>query len=665
MLPELVSYSSFPKAALIQIGILLLALMSFVRLFIKGEAWYALTPFVYACLVFLFWATLSFGWIGSNYDGVELITHWGICAAFFFILINRVLNFEWILILFRVIILSTLCFSIIGCLQYLYDFSLFCNPEKFPSTFSNPNYAVHVLAMVIPIMCVGLFFFFDKESKILTGVSLTSATIYLLYTSSQAGIVALGLSLILVLFFLIREKKKTGSEFQVDRFQTSVICISIVLIIFFSNLPSARTDQFSRQPKAIKAIAQIYKNPDQAGSGRLKVWPNCIEIIKDYPFLGVGLNNFLVFYPLYWDAINAVCFKIGTDLTHAHNEFIQIGGELGITGLILFLIAVGLSFLQLFRLTCNQYNLQTRLIGIGLIGGFTGFCVESFFSFPLRMELPILLISLYMAVATILTNQSRTIERKVKINQPVALASALICVVFLSLVAIHQVNRLKSDHLYYKAKSDASIKRWSASLLNSQKAYAINPDHFDNGLLLGRALLETGQIKKAIDVFERYIAIYPYHLNTLLNLGVASMSNQDHTKAMSMFERAKTINSCSPEIDTQIANIYLLQGDYEAAYKYFNAAKENKSTNPLVYYNLGFIEKKNHNYTAAEKNYLKALELGPTIHKFHAELALLYLQKLSSPQKALLHIKKYLEVDSTSRLAEYFRQLLNTVEPSS
>lgn len=68
--------------------------------------------------------------------------------------------------------------------------------------------------------------------------------------------------------------------------------------------------------------------------GRLEIWSRAIYGIQDFPFTGMGMNNFRkvvpVLYPL---------FRIGPDfdIAHAHNEFLQAALDLGIPGLIAFL----------------------------------------------------------------------------------------------------------------------------------------------------------------------------------------------------------------------------------------------------------------------------------------------------------------------------------------
>lgn len=68
--------------------------------------------------------------------------------------------------------------------------------------------------------------------------------------------------------------------------------------------------------------------------GRLEVWSRAIYAIQDFPFTGMGMNTFRyvvhVLYPLF-------SVSPDFDISHAHNEFLQAGLDLGLPGLIAFI----------------------------------------------------------------------------------------------------------------------------------------------------------------------------------------------------------------------------------------------------------------------------------------------------------------------------------------
>lgn len=67
---------------------------------------------------------------------------------------------------------------------------------------------------------------------------------------------------------------------------------------------------------------------------RVVIWSNAIKGIQDFPFTGMGLNNFRKLEPVLYPSPD---LRSERDLGHAHNEFLQVGVELGIPGLIAFI----------------------------------------------------------------------------------------------------------------------------------------------------------------------------------------------------------------------------------------------------------------------------------------------------------------------------------------
>jgi len=69
-------------------------------------------------------------------------------------------------------------------------------------------------------------------------------------------------------------------------------------------------------------------------NGRLEIWSRGIYGVQDFPFTGMGMNNFRrvvhILYPLF-------LISPDTDIAHAHNHLLQAALDLGIPGLIAYL----------------------------------------------------------------------------------------------------------------------------------------------------------------------------------------------------------------------------------------------------------------------------------------------------------------------------------------
>ena len=79
-------------------------------------------------------------------------------------------------------------------------------------------------------------------------------------------------------------------------------------------------------------------------SGRLQIWSRGIGYMTKYPILGLGPGNFQAAEGRLSPYADRQQYGIGVRWNAAHNSFIQIGAELGIVGLVMFLGAIGSAF---------------------------------------------------------------------------------------------------------------------------------------------------------------------------------------------------------------------------------------------------------------------------------------------------------------------------------
>ena len=116
----------------------------------------------------------------------------------------------------------------------------------------------------------------------------------------------------------------------------------------------------------------VGSDPGEMGfSGRCKLWSRALYGIQDFPFTGMGMNAFRkvvpVLYPLF-------SFPYQVDVASAHNHILQVGVELGISGMVAY-VALWTSLLRLLLLVWRRspdsdYRLIAAGLGWGLIAQF-------------------------------------------------------------------------------------------------------------------------------------------------------------------------------------------------------------------------------------------------------------------------------------------------------
>lgn len=99
------------------------------------------------------------------------------------------------------------------------------------------------------------------------------------------------------------------------------------------------------------------------GSGRLAIWRDCLYLVRERPLLGGGPDTLWLrgLEPLAWVHDGSV---IPSDITAAHNEYLNILVNQGAIALAAYLVLLATALLRCFR---QARNARYALCGIGLL----------------------------------------------------------------------------------------------------------------------------------------------------------------------------------------------------------------------------------------------------------------------------------------------------------
>jgi O-antigen ligase len=161
-----------------------------------------------------------------------------------------------------------------------------------------------------------------------------------------------------------------------------LLSFSLLAILFRDRQKEKR---FSRTPILVVGLALLWAasigldaviSRFFAGSESLKmrwmIWADTFKIIKDFPLLGSGLGTFAQVFPMYRS------FHVQGPITHAENDFVQLGSEVGFLGI--GMLAIGFLFI-LSKTTSGIRSLSTRSSQRYIaIGGLVGILALMFHS---------------------------------------------------------------------------------------------------------------------------------------------------------------------------------------------------------------------------------------------------------------------------------------------
>jgi len=210
------------------------------------------------------------------------------------------------------------------------------------STMINPNSFGFFLILNIGIFTAYLSYL-NKKHKVLCLLMLLVLPFQLLYTGSRTSLLGLAIFVLLIIFYfstsilvnLIRNRRKNKNDILI----LITALIFLVIIPFSFSLFLLKTDILENKPVLSERIknnieqTQEENSLTQLSSNRNIIWPQAINMIKDYPLVGVGIGTFTLELSNYYKLIN-VDLKI---VDYTLNTYLQILAENGIFSFIFFM----------------------------------------------------------------------------------------------------------------------------------------------------------------------------------------------------------------------------------------------------------------------------------------------------------------------------------------
>ena len=213
------------------------------------------------------------------------------------------------------------------------------------------------LCIFLPLLLIE---FFEKkllkQYHWLAGLAFCICSAGLVFNATRGAWLAVGIVCgLLLIYYMLKSKRNMviGALF--------IILISVLLV---------NNTKFMHRLDTIDDF-----NKYQSNTERILIWKSAWNMFKDYPILGVGLGQYTENYQKKYISPQAK----EPNLTHAHNNFIQMLAENGIVGFGGFIIMFGYIILKNFidwLKTKNVYALMITFSTICLLlQGFTEYNV--------------------------------------------------------------------------------------------------------------------------------------------------------------------------------------------------------------------------------------------------------------------------------------------------
>lgn len=392
----------------------------------------------------------------------------------------------------KALIVTTIVIAIINvlsCIIFYYVFDVHIsqrNNLKLNGFYGNKNIFAVAFLFKLPF----LYYAFMRYKGFIKWISLVLVFMIafcLVILSTRSSFIGLIFHAVILLVYGVY------SILKVNRSKKAILGFVLpVLAIGCGFFSGNRFIEYNYEHFAAKNVKNNYSVDERFKSiadgnskGRLLIWKNTVEIIKEKPLSGYGVGNHKL-------AIMKVeCAKkhdyIVSD--HAHNDFLEMFSELGIFGCLIYVLTYVLaaiySLKQMFAKRVNELFRLRAMVGGTIILTYMN---DAMFNFPLeRADCQI-----YLAIGLALLISNHI---KIKKNQKEGLPKP--CLVTL-LVLVVPVFILETTHCYSSIMQKHRIKQH-----NGDKSITLTAEQWDR-LTPRFPNIDESTHPRAVNIAERY-----------------------------------------------------------------------------------------------------------------------------------------------------------------
>jgi tetratricopeptide (TPR) repeat protein len=522
-------------------------------------------------LVFITWCYVTLFWVEDGYLATIMLAQFTSVALMFFI-VNNLIKRSAFYSIFNMLIFSMTLVSIIGLMQFYFRdntliYNFFGQSAVPGSTFVNKNMASHFLVMVLPLNLILLLKETSKKKIAFYSISITISLWYLIFIAARQAYLAFSIEFILLALFLVLDywKNRKKAIYCITTFKIYKVAIAMLIIIFLS-VVSNLVNSGSNKLQKLQSINI------EGGNARIPAWINTIELIKDNFLTGVGVGQWPEVYPMYYDKVKKdVIFNEKTRLKRLHNDYIETFSNVGFIG---FSVLIWMSFLILskfFRIILNPYNpdrFGVFSIGLGLVG----FCTVAFFSFPVRVYLPIFLVLVFFALIEIsYRNSDKSFNIK---NKRLILSILVLFSIISSYIGEKAIKWAKAENYYFLSKSFESVGMFTEALYFSDLALRNNKLSPSFYSIAGRLSLATSNLEKAEVLIKKSIDISPFNIPNLLNLAIVYNVNKNVVMELKVLEFILSFDEKNVRALAQLTFALYKEKEYKKAMIVYNRLKD-------------------------------------------------------------------------------------------
>ena len=288
------------------------------------------------------------------------------------------------------VVVYAFALALLGMLQFLSSKGvIYWSVPVLGSPFGpyvNHNHYAGLMEMLIP---VGAGYVLsrprDNPMRTLLGCALLVPIASMLICGSRGGFISLFAEVVILGAVLVWRVPASGRRRLAG---AAALGITAAVLLFLWMDPGGIS-------KHLMTIANAAHSPEATLGERKVVALDSLRILRDHPWLGVGLGGFETAYPAYQS------FPTDWIWVHAHNDYAEALAETGLVGGLLIAAALAVFFLLAFKRLGERLPNDAGWIQLGAALGCCGLLVHGFVDFNLHIPANAAWFAVLASVATI------------------------------------------------------------------------------------------------------------------------------------------------------------------------------------------------------------------------------------------------------------------------
>jgi len=367
---------------------------------------------------------------------------------------------------------------------------------------------------------------------------------------------------------------------------------------------------------------------------RIYLWQGALNIIRDYPVLGIGLNTIGILHLRYKPVESAMSEGAYATAASAHNELLDIWVSCGSIGLIIYLWLL-ITFIVICLKTYWQAEGIEKFLVTGLLASWFSHFIQNQFS-PTGVSTSYLFWTI-LALVMVFKAKPKSITLPITIKEFRWIISLATMGLAIWLWILFVVKPCIADFNYEQGTLLQAMPEYrQETQYRFERALEFNPYEIQYHREVCSLYLQHAQktmegiwFKKTIDQAKKLLKLNPDDGvgNSILG-AVYYLEGKDLNKAIAAFKKAIEVDPYNPDPHNTIGLVYQRLGKYDEAIKEFKQALWFKPDYSMALSNLRrTYEQTGKGDIKADIKELLARESGPRTAWLREQLVTFYLQE--------------------------------------